>query len=206
MKRNSQAYKCTARHTSFIYPTTKIKQHHSFKILDFDEAASDSDESEAASNNTPSSSDLQQIPRDDPELRPVTPETSGQNQQVHPQQLRYRGNASSPDSTQANPELMQANCTDSMQANTDFPAANTDYLKTDLEMLRRKYNTLLGKHQALLLKQSVSPKEMTVLAIKSVINKSRDLEKKKKKQVEQFVSFILENGFFDGLVRKEILR
>jgi hypothetical protein len=215
ISRDSRAYKCTALHTSFISPTTKIKEHHTLKILDFDEAASDSDESEAtsdsdeseatsdsdeseaASNNIPSPSDLQWIPRVNPALRAVTPGTSGQNQQVRPQQLRYGDNASSPNasspySTQANSELMQTN--------------ETDSLKAELEQLYRDYSTLLDKHAALVLKQSDSPKEMTVRAIKSVINKSKDLEKKQKKQVEQFVAFILENSFFDGLVRREIFR
>ena len=215
ISRDSRAHKCTALHTSFISPATKIKEHHTLKILDFDEAASDSDESEAtsdsdeseatsdsdeseaASNNIPSPSDLQWIPRVNPALRAVTPGTSGQNQQVRPQQLRYGDNASSPNasspySTQANSELMQTN--------------ETDSLKAELEQLYRDYSTLLDKHAALVLKQSDSPKEMTVRAIKSVINKSKDLEKKQKKQVEQFVAFILENSFFDGLVRREIFR
>ncbi len=134
-------------YTSFTSPTTKIKEYHTLKILDFDEAASDSDESEAtsdsdeseatsdsdeseaASNNIPSPNDLQWIPRVNPALIPVTPGTSGRNQQVRPQQLRYGGNASSPDSTQANSEFMQTN--------------ETNFLQVELDVLYRKYSTLV---------------------------------------------------------------
>ena len=203
MSRSSKAYRCKGLHTSFISPTTKRKQHWSLKRLDFDEAASDSDDIEAVPKNVPSPSDLQRIPPNDPELRPVSPETSGQNQ-VRPQQLRYGGNVSSPNLMQVNNNSMGANT-----ALTKEPAANTDSLKAELDWLRRKYNSLLEKHQALR-KQSGSPKERTIQAIKSVLNKSKDLDKKKKKkkqqqQVEHFVSFIMDSSFFDGLVRTEIL-
>jgi hypothetical protein len=103
MSRNRKAYKCKAQHTSFIFATTKIKQRWSLNKVDlFDKAASDSDESEAVCKNVPSPSDLSWIPSNNQELIPVAPETSGQNQEVHPQQLRYNNNGSSPDSTQTN--------------------------------------------------------------------------------------------------------
>jgi hypothetical protein len=38
MSRNSEAYKCKAQQTSFISPTTKIKQHWPLNMLDFNKA------------------------------------------------------------------------------------------------------------------------------------------------------------------------
>jgi hypothetical protein len=99
MKKNSRIYKCTGLHTNFIIPTTKTKQHHS---LDFDEAVSDSDDSEVDRNNVPSPPDVQWIPSNLQEQLPVTPEAADQNQ-ILPQQLRYDVcNLSLPGSMQAN--------------------------------------------------------------------------------------------------------
>ena len=106
MSRNSQAYRCKAQHTSFITPTTKIKQHFCLKRLNFDEASNDSrldydgysndsDDSEEGCDNVPSPSDLQHIAARELVIPAVTPETFGLNE-LHPQQLRYDGNSSSP--------------------------------------------------------------------------------------------------------------
>jgi hypothetical protein len=218
MKRESRTYKCTASHTNFITPTTKKKHHHT---LNFDETASDSDDSDSDRNNVPSPPDVQRIPSNLQAQLAVTPEAGDQNQ-IHPQQLRYDGGSVSlPDSMQANnadliryedggnvssPDSMQANNADLISENTECPAANTNSLQAELAQLHRKYGSLLERHQDLLKRQSESPKELTIQAIKSVPNKSKDLEKKKQKQVEHFVSFIMDSSFFDGLVRKEILR
>jgi hypothetical protein len=55
---------------------------------------------------------------------------------------------------------MQAN-TNLIEANIDHLETNTDSLKVELEQLCRNDGSLLERHQALL-KQSESPKEMTV--------------------------------------------
>jgi hypothetical protein len=193
-----------------LTPRTKMKQHFCLKRLNFDVASNDSrlnfdedsnesDDSEKGCNNVPSPSDLQRIPASELVIPAVTPETFGPNE-MHPQQLRYDGNSSSPNLTQANPNSTEAN-TASMPANINQPPANTNLLRADLAQPHRKYGSLLKRHQALL-QHSESPKAMTIRAIKSVNNKSRDLDKKK--QVEQLIGIIMDNCFYHRLVWKEI--
>jgi hypothetical protein len=115
-----------------------------------------------------SPSDLKRIPSNNQELIPLTPETFRQNE-VHPQQLQYGGNASLPNLKQAKTDSTQAD-TNLMPANIDDPAANTNSLKAaELEQCCRKYGSLLERHQALL-KQAKSQEKMTGRAIKQVCN------------------------------------
>jgi hypothetical protein len=218
IKKDSLRYICQAGHTNYIFPTTKKADriHHSLfaRLKPLEDDSSDDDDLEvmpppvvavaatrvvvavattrgATATSTPEATTLRPL---------ITPGTS--RRPLLPNRVQI-----------PTPPLRNLQ-RDDLEPTADSYKAKYEETVVRLNNVEARYNDLLHRHQTYLLKTNDTI-ALTVRAINlpfvdsvefdgsDVLN---DSEKKQQKKVRAYVTMLMGEGFFDGHVRREIIK
>jgi hypothetical protein len=213
IQKDSLRFICQAGHTNYIHPTTKKSEqtHHSllarFKSVEDD---STDDDLEVMSPLVVAAAATRVVvavaaTRGATATSTPTPEAATPRPLITPPPLPPLRNPPPPLRNLQRDDLEPADSYKAKYEETVVRLCNVE----------AKYNNLLGQHQAYLLK-TTNPLELTVRAINlPFVNGiefdgsdvlANDSEKKQDKKVRTFVTMLMGEGFFDGHVRREIIK